>query len=209
VPIFWPGSPNLLADIRLTDRDVILVRGDVDWDQAQALNYIAKLPVTVGGQLLVIPRGFTSVRATIGDRTIRFVNTHLESFSPLVQVPQTQQLLAMLAGETLPTAVVGDLNSEGDGSTTPTYRMMTAAGFADVWPPHGNGETCCHTPDLMSHPSHFDQRIDFILLRGDFGFGPGGIAGSTQSWLTGVRPSERTDSGLWPADHAGIFTSLR
>jgi hypothetical protein len=61
----------------------------------------------------------------------------------------------------------------------------------------------------MSLPSHFDQRIDFILLRGDFGFGPGGIPGSTQSWLTGVRPSERTDSGLWPADHAGIFTSLR
>jgi len=209
VPILFPGSPNGLADIRLTDRDVILVRSDVGWDQAQALNYIAKLPVTVGGQALLIPRGFTSVRATIGDRTIRFVNTHLESFSPLVQVPQTQQLLAMLAGEALPTAVVGDLNSEADGSTTPTYGMMTAAGFADVWPPQGNGETCCHTPDLMNHPSHFDQRIDFVLLRGDFGFGPGGVAGSTQSWLTGVRPSERTDSGLWPSDHAGIFTSVR
>jgi hypothetical protein len=61
----------------------------------------------------------------------------------------------------------------------------------------------------MNHPSHFDQRIDFVLLRGDFGFGPGGVAGSTQSWLTGVRPSERTDSGLWPSDHAGIFTSVR
>lgn len=209
VPILFPGSPNGLADIRLTDRDVILVRGDVGWDQVQALNYIAKLPVSVGGQPLLIPRGFTSVRATIGDRAIRFVNTHLEAFSPLVQVPQAQQLIGMLAGEALPTAVVGDLNSEADGSTTPTYGMLTAAGFTDVWPPRGAGETCCHTPDLMSHPSHFDQRIDFILLRGDFGFGPGGIAGSTQSWLTGVRPSERTDSGLWPSDHAGIFTTIR
>jgi endonuclease/exonuclease/phosphatase family metal-dependent hydrolase len=209
VPILFPGSPNGLADIRLTDRDVILVRGDVGWDQAQALNYIAKLPVNVGGQALLIPRGFTSVRATVGDRTIRFVNTHLEAFSPLVQVPQAQQLIAMLAGETLPTAVVGDLNSEADGSTTPTYGMMTAAGFADVWPPQGNGDTCCHTPGLMQHPSRFDQRIDFVLLRGDFGFRPGGIAGSTQSWLTGVRPSERTASGLWPSDHAGIFTSVR
>ena len=208
VPIVWPGSPNGLADIRLTDRDVILVRGDVGWDQAQALNYIAKLPVTVGGQPLLIPRGFTSVRATIGDRAIRFVNTHLEAFSPLVQVPQAQQLIGMLAGEVLPTAVVGDLNSEADGSTTPSYGLITAAGFEDVWPPRGQGETCCHTPDLMNHPSHFDQRIDFILLR-DFGIGPGGIAGSTQSWLTGVRPSERTDSGLWPSDHAGIFTSVR
>jgi endonuclease/exonuclease/phosphatase family metal-dependent hydrolase len=209
VPIVWPGSPNELADIRLTDRDVILVRGDVAWDQPQALNYAAKLPVTIGGQLLLIPRGFTSVRAVVGDRTFRFANTHLESFSPLVQVPQTQQLLAMLAGETLPTVVVGDLNSEADGSTTPTYGMMTAAGFADVWPPGGKGETCCHAPSLIQHPSHFDQRIDFILLRGDFGFGPGGIAGSTQSWLTGVRPSERTDSGLWPSDHAGILTVVR
>ncbi|MGH7544291.1 MAG: hypothetical protein ACREK7_10170 [Gemmatimonadota bacterium] len=209
VPILFPGSPNGLADIRLTDRDVILVRGDVAWDQVQAPNYIAKLPVNIGGQPLLVPRGFTSVRTTIGDRTLRFVNTHLEAFSPLVQVPQTQQLIGMLAGEALPTAVIGDLNSEADGSTTPTYGMMTAAGFTDVWPPRGRGETCCHTPDLMNHPSHFDQQIDFILLRGDFGFGPGGIAGSTQSWLTGVRPSERTSSGLWPSDHAGIFTAIR
>jgi endonuclease/exonuclease/phosphatase family metal-dependent hydrolase len=209
VPILFPGSPNGLADIRLTDRDVILVRGDVGWDQVQALNYIAKLPVSVGGQPLLVPRGFTSVRATIGDRMLRFVNTHLEAFSPLVQVPQAQQLIGMLAGEVLPTAVVGDFNSEADGSTTPTYGMMTAAGFTDVWPPQGRGETCCHTPDLMNHPSHFDQRIDFILLRGDFGFGPGGIKGSTQSWLTGVRPSERTSSGLWPSDHAGVFTTIR
>lgn len=209
VPIVWPGSPNGLADIRLTDRDVILVRGDVAWDQAQALNYAAKLPVTVGGQLLLIPRGFTSVRAVVGDRTFRFVNTHLEAFSPLVQVPQAQQLLAMLGGEALPTVVVGDLNSEADGSTTSTYGMMIASGFEDAWQPRGQGETCCHAPDLTSQPSHFDERIDFILLRGGFGFGPGGIPGSTQSWLTGVRPSERTDSGLWPSDHAGIVTVVR
>ena len=209
VPIVWPGSPNGLADIRLTDYDVILARGDVDWDQTQALNYVARLPVSIGGQDLSIPRGFTSVRATVGDRTFRFVNTHLESFSPLVQVPQAQQLLAMLASETLPVALVGDLNSEADGSTTPTYGMLRSAGFDDVWPPQGNGDTCCHAPDLRSLPSMFDQRIDFVLLKGDFGFGPGGIPGSTQSWLTGVRPSERTADGLWPSDHAGIFTVVR
>lgn len=209
VPIVWAGSPNGLADIRLTDYDVILARGDVGWDQSQGLNYIAKLPVSIGGQALLIPRGFTSVRATVGDRTFRFVNTHLEAFSPLVQVPQAQQLLAMLAGEALPVALVGDLNSEADGSTTPTYAMLRSAGFDDVWPPQGNGDTCCHAPDLRSLPSRFDQRIDFVLLRGDFGFGPGGIPGSSQSWLTGVRPSERTVSGLWPSDHAGIFTVVR
>jgi len=209
VPIVWAGSPNNLADIRLTDYDVILARGDVDWDQSQGLNYIARLPVSIGGQALSIPRGFTSVRATVGDRTFRFVNTHLEAFSPLVQVPQAQQLLAMLAGETLPVALVGDLNSEADGSTTPTYGMLRDAGFADVWPPQGNGDTCCHAPDLLSLPSMFDQRIDFVLLKGDFGFGPGGIPGSTQSWLTGVRPSERTATGLWPSDHAGIFSVVR
>jgi hypothetical protein len=209
VPIVWPGSPNNLADIRLTDYDVILARGDVEWDAPQALNYIARLPVSIGGQALSIPRGFTSVRATVGDRTFRFANTHLEAFSPLVQVPQAQQLLAMLATETLPVVLVGDLNSEADGSTTPTYGMLRSAGFEDVWPPQGNGDTCCHAPDLRSLPSRFDQRIDFVLLKGDFGFGPGGIPGSTQSWLTGVRPSERTASGLWPSDHAGIFTVVR
>ncbi len=209
VPIVWPGSPNNLADIRLTDFDVILARGDVDWDQPVGLNYVAKLPVSIGGQSLAVPRGLTSVRATVGDRTFRFVNTHLEPFSSLVQAGQTQQLLAMLTGETLPVALVGDLNSEADGSTTPTYGLLRNAGFEDVWPPQGNGETCCHAPDLRSLPSRFDQRIDFVLLKGDFGYGPGGIPGSTQSWLTGVRPSARTASGLWPSDHAGILTIVR
>ena len=38
VPIVWPGSPNGLADIRLTDRDVILVRSGwvPRWDNREA-----------------------------------------------------------------------------------------------------------------------------------------------------------------------------
>lgn len=209
MPMIFTGSPIGLADVRLTDRDVILVRGDVAWNDAQAGNYAAKFPLPVGGTTIVVARGWTSIRARIEDRELRFVNTHLEAFVPAIQVLQAQELLAMLASETDPVALVGDLNSEADGSTTPSYGMAIAAGFADAWLPRGRGETCCHEPDLRIMPSHFDERIDFVLLRGDFGLGSPGLEGGVHSELTGIRPSERTPDGLWPSDHAGIVTTLR
>lgn len=209
VPMVFAGSPTGLADVRLTDHDVILVRSDVAWTDAQAANYAAQLPLSVAGMTILVPHGWTSVRATVNDREFRFVNTHLEAFAPVIQVLQAQELLGMLASETGPVALVGDLNSEADGSTTPSYGMMIAAGFADAWLPRGRGETCCHEPDLRNMPSHLVERIDFVLLRGNFGFGPRGLTGGAHSELTGTRPSERTPEGLWPSDHAGIVTTLR
>ena len=96
-----------------------------------------------------------------------------------------------------------------DGSTTPTYGLITGAGFTDVWPPQGGGFTCCHDDDLRNLRADLDQRIDFVFLRWDFGFGPPGILGAVQSELLGDKPSDRTPDGLYPSDHAGLVTAIR
>lgn len=209
VPMFFPASPTGLADIRLTDFDVILVRDDVPWSDAQSANFAAKFPVQVGPITLLVPRGWSSVDVTIEGRDFRFVNTHLEAFVPAVQVGQAQELLAILAAEPLPTVLVGDFNSQADGSTTPTYGMIVGAGFADTWSPRGRGFTCCHAPDLRNMTADLDQRIDFVFLRGDFGFDPPGVGDPFQGSLVGHKPSDRSLTGLWPSDHVGVATTLR
>jgi hypothetical protein len=209
VPMFFPASPTGLADIRLTDFDVILARDDVSWSDAQSANFVAKFPVQIGPITLFVPRGWSSVDVTIEGRDFRFVNTHLEAFVPAVQVGQAQELLAILAAEPLPTALVGDFNSEADGSTTPTYGMVVGAGFTDAWEPRGRGFTCCHAHDLLNPVADLDQRIDFVFLRGDFGFDPPGVGGPFQGSLVGHKPSDRSSTGLWPSDHVGVATRLQ
>jgi hypothetical protein len=52
----------------------------------------------------------------------------------------------------------------------------------------------------MSFPSALNQRIDLVLLRGAIGV--------DEVNLIGDRPDDRTPSGLWPADHAGLVAKL-
>lgn len=210
VPIIVSLSPLDLDDIRLVDRDVILVRSDVGWSDPESQNFLARFSLTVGGFTIEVIRGWSAVDVLAGDTGFRFVNTHLETFVPQIQVLQAQQLLGVLAAELLPVAMVGDFNSEADGSTTPTYGMVTElGGFTDAWPPQGGGFTCCHADDLTNLQADLDQRIDFVFLRGDFGLGPPGFLGGVQSELLGDKPSDRTPSGLYPSDHVGIVTAIQ
>ena len=210
VPIIVSVAPLDLDDIRLVDRDVILVRSDISWSNPQSSNFIARIPISLGGFSLDILRGWSAIDVTAAGTAFRFVNTHLETFVPAVQVAQAQELLAVLAAETRPVAMVGDFNSEADGSTTPTYGLVVeTGGFRDAWPPQGQGFTCCHDPDLLNLRADLDQRIDFVFLRGDFGFGPPGFLGAVQGSLIGDKPSDRTPSGLYPSDHTGIATTIR
>lgn len=210
VPVIVSLSPLDLDDVRLVDRDVILVRSDVVWSDPESENFIARFSLTVGGFTIEVIRGWSAVDILTGDAAFRFVNTHLETFAPQVQVLQAQQLLGVLASEPLPIAMVGDFNSEADGSTTPTYGLVVElGGFTDAWPPQGRGFTCCHDPDLRNLRPELDQRIDFVFLRGDFGLGPPGFQGGVQSALLGDKPSDRTTSGLYPSDHVGIVTTIR
>jgi endonuclease/exonuclease/phosphatase family metal-dependent hydrolase len=196
-------------DVRATDRDVILVNHDrrpkVKVTGAQAASFAARLVVPTPAGPIAIPRGWTAVDLKLRGERFRVVNTHLEASSALAQVAQAQELLAGPAATGLPTLLVGDFNSRADGTGTPTYGLLRAAGFADAWSdvhPGDPGLTCCWEPPLLSPVPPFDERIDLVLARG--GFDP------LAAEIVGEDPlADRTPSGLFHSDHAGVVATLR
>ena len=103
---------------------------------------------------------------------------------------------------TLPVVFVGDFNSI-PGS--PAYNKFINAGFADAWSlkrPGNPGFTCCQNTTVNNPTSQLSERIDLILFRG-------GAIQVVDIDLVGEKPSDRTSSGLWPSDHAGVVAKLK
>jgi endonuclease/exonuclease/phosphatase family metal-dependent hydrolase len=199
---------NTGDDLRLTFRNVILARTDLPASElklsnAQTGNFATNLVVPLGGQAFTILRGWAAVDVKVRGKSLRFVTTHLEAFSELVQVAQADEVLAGPANTNLPVVLVGDFNSNANGSGTATYGNLITAGFADAWPlaRADSGFTCCQAEDLRNETSLLSERIDLALFRGDFTVDEVDILGETAA--------DRTDSGLWPSDHAGIVATLR
>ena len=53
-----------------------------------------------------------------------------------------------------------------------------------------------------------DQRIDFILVRDEEGRSDESILESVFAIVVGDELEDRTPSGLWPSDHAGVVARL-
>jgi endonuclease/exonuclease/phosphatase family metal-dependent hydrolase len=205
-----PLSPTLL--LRATDRIAVLRRTDVEILGSASANYVAQYnlgPVT-------LKRGWIRVSADYEGERYNFITTHLESqrLAP-VQAGQAAELIQSVSvGLQGLTIVSGDLNSDaanpGAPSWTPTYDAMMAAGFSDLWI-HGKGRrpgyTCCEDPDLLNAASTLDERIDFVLARD--GLPANGLQGSMHIEIVGEEQADRTVSGLWRADHAGLVAELR
>src|SRR5207249_3404455 len=141
--------------------------------------------------------------ANIAGRSVRVITTHLESYNDASQVAQGEERAADPGQTTLPTVLLGDLNSRADGSGTPTHANLLAAGFRDAWTqahPNDIGLTCCHGDDLRQLGGPFYSRIDYVLVRNGFRAVAAGIVGADQA--------DRI-SGLWPSDHAGVWARLR
>jgi hypothetical protein len=204
------GNP-IIDFVRLLDADAILVRGDVITTSTIKGCYQAALPVEGLG---MVTRGYVSVAATVDTRTVRFVCTHLESFEELIRLPQAQELAQVFQNETLPMIVVGDFNTLTPGPDNPfndaTYQFMTqTAGYSDSWVYNlfgnqGSGFTSPHASDLRNPYPNLVERIDLILVR-NFGKPAGrNTIGPVQAEVLGDELRERTPSGLWPSDHAGV-----
>lgn len=204
--------PSALGvDVRLTDRDVILARTELPTSHLKISNVVERnfetaltLPTPIPGVSFTALRGWNSVDVKWRGKSFTFVNTHLEAFSGPVQVAQGNELLAAIAGSPHPVILVGDLNSAADGSSTPTYANVVAASFADSWSavhPGAPGYTCCQAPHLLNPVSLLHERIDLIMFRG--------AVGAVSSEVVGDEPADRTLSGRWPSDHAGVVSTLR
>jgi endonuclease/exonuclease/phosphatase family metal-dependent hydrolase len=216
------GTISDASDVRLTMRDVLLKRAD---DRVKVLasgsgQYAARLPFSVAGVTFTFIRGYNWADVRVGAKNLRLVNTHLESQTSFYALAQAHELLAGPANTPGKTVVVlCDCNSDPLNHTTkpgdPTphaapYEFMTGpGGFTDEWlqwAPAEQGWTSGFS-ELANDPdtSAIDHRIDLVLARG----ADGQALPADQGRIVGVDPANRTATGLWPSDHAGVVLRLR
>lgn len=190
--------------VGLQDRDVVLVRtGDpaLSVSNPTSGTYEHALTVQVAGLPITVKRGWAAVDATAGARRLRVVATHLEAYSDPTRDAQATELLALVQSSTAPTLVLGDVNSPASGTGSATYDLVRHAGLGDAWAaanPGSPGFTCCRSADLRT--GTLDQRIDMIFTSGAFAV--------QRASIVGTAPSDRTVSGRWPSDHAGVLATL-
>ena len=164
------------------------------------------------------------------------MNTHLEERAqdimpedpdPLIsaiQALQAQELVGILSDETLPTVVVGDFNSDPRDPVisdpglpfdiVPPYKQMLFNGYSDAWRLNllkflnPDGFTCCQDERLNNSISALDDRIDFIFVRNRTEGGSLSSVGPVFAVVVADEPRDRTESGLWPSDHAGVVARI-
>ncbi len=207
--------PTEGIDLRITDSDVILVRSDLPRPQlrvsnAQVHQYRAKF--AYGSPMLgelVVPRGWMSLDVNVLNKAFRFVNTHMESTYPglpngaTTQLAQIDELMAELAGSTVPVILAGDFNSNAEPGPEQTggVEKIVAAGFNDCWALLHPGDPGYTWPlfgeDQMSGPKTPNERIDLIF------------AGGFLSRKFEVLSAERTGMEMpWASDHAGVVAKV-
>ncbi len=202
-----PGVTSTgLVDIRLTDRDVLLARANTYFtlSNTNGTQFVAKLPLTTPFGTSNISRSWVSVDVSFdnGDE-VRVVSTHLEALSPVIQELQADELIDWSGNTHLPIIFIGDFNSNAAGTGTKTYTKLKDVDFIDAWVIKGKGTgfTCCQADDLLNQNSSLTERIDLVMFRGNFEVKDIGIVGNSQN--------DRTISGLWPSDHAGVVANLK
>ena len=195
-----------LDDVRLTDRDAILVRTDLPHDQLrirnpQHGNYTNVLQIPSLG--LSVFRGWCSADMTVRGERFRFICTHLEEETvPQIQLLQAEELLNGPAGVDSPVMIAGDFNADTlHRNGTLTYDAMIGAGFTDSWAAlhrHNlaGGLTWGHDEFLADPSQALVWRIDLVLFRGG-NFVP------TEADVLDISLN-RTQPPLWASDHAAV-----
>ena len=193
-------APTLLGlDVRTTDRQAILVRQGTPFRNARGALYSVLLPLSVLGQPLLVPRGWTAIELNVGGEWISVFNTHTESFYAPVRVAQGMELAGILSATTGKAALLGDLNSLPGSEAAAS---VASAGFTDSWAdlhPKKPGFTCCFPESLDQTEPGLDQRIDYVFVRD---LKPLTIE------ILGARPFDHR-TGLWPSDHAGVVATAK
>ena len=209
------GAPHV-RDIRLLQQDAILVKAglgdEVHLTNAQSANYESKLVIPTGlGQRFMVNRGWLSVDAVVNRRAFRFVNTHLEAFDPIIRLQQAEELIASdgpIGSAAGPVILVGDLNTGPDlpvEANEWAFWALVAYGLVDTWELAHPGDPGCTSGfnELLTDPTAegaLEHRVDHVMTTA----GVGVLA----SRIYGIDPDNRTSSGLWPSDHAGVAATL-
>jgi hypothetical protein len=199
-------------DARLVMHDVILARKgtDVKLGKTAKGHFDTRYSASISGVVINVDRGWASVEAKLGDEKFRFVDSHLEAFGdPTIREAQAKELVAGPLDTKKQVILVGDLNSGttrrhnigrpelGHDPNDPlAFKVFKKAKFKD----NGAVQSCCY-PDMFDGTFEFTHTVDHVLTR------PG--LKTTDSYVTGNDPGERTPSGLWPSDHGGVVSTLQ
>ena len=190
-------------DIRLTQQNAILARTDLPADKLQLSNpmkavYAVNTPIDLLGTQIFDTRGWVSVDAKVSGSTIRFIDTHLDSYVPAVRQAQIAELLTGPANTGRKVVLVGDLNAEPQSNVIDQVR---AAGLKDNWliAGKGAGPTCCQPEKLKNKKSSLDRRIDYVFTEAGLQV--------RKTKRVGHETSDRV-GGLWPSDHAGVVSTF-
>ena len=207
-----PGVDLLLPttdgfEVHFEDALAILMRvpaaGEaLTWSNPRAERFSQNIPAQIGGQRLTLSRQWASVDISINHQPVRFINTHVEYADPNISAAQCKELLAGPAEPRgRPVLLVGDFNAPAEESQT--WKMLTAAGFADAFHEAGTGPgaTWGQAEDLRNPTSQLQQRLDWILYRGP--------ARAVSATVVGADAHDRTPEGMWPSDHAGVLARLQ
>jgi len=188
-----------LEDVRLTDREVILVNRDskarISNPQTGAFDINIVFPS--GFEIL---RGWAAVDVTVKERTFRFVSTHLEADHPDVRLAQAAEILQGPTATHLPVVLVGDFNYDLDApgaeGTSIFLALLQSAGFSLLAPGTAGDSTCCHDELLVDAAATLTERLDLVLHRGPYE-------------TTHQRILDPRQDGLWGSDHAAVYAKIR
>lgn len=216
------GNP-VFMDVRLTDHDVILAQKSIKTKNSVAQNFQFNLQIPIDSFFIDFTRGYTMVDAKVRGQWYRVANTHLELPGPdglsLIQAIQAQELIGVLSLSDLPVVLLGDFNSSPEDpvdpytGAVPPYMQLVASDFADVWLHRfgkpSPGYTCCQDELLDNETSLLNMRIDHLFVRAADG-DPKVLQGAFVLANTiGDKVGDKTPSGLWPSDHAGVWGRIK
>jgi endonuclease/exonuclease/phosphatase family metal-dependent hydrolase len=216
------------TDVRLTDRDVILVRSDLAVEYPVKAAFSVNLPIALDTYLGPFPatyvaeftRSWGKIDVTVKDQSYRVVNTHLEvgnyftdETDPLNQIQGAQAFeLGMIAASLeAPVIVMGDMNSSPaspDPDPRPAYDVLSQFPLLDLWTVRHDmsdeyGFTFGQNELVNNEESLMFERIDYVL--GNF---DGFETDKVKVKVVGDEPYDKTPSGLWPSDHAGVAAKI-
>ena len=204
-------------DVRLTMRDVILVRKGLKRFKVRRTsgdNFDARLTLPTQVGPVDVIRGWTALDATWKGKKFRVVNTHLEAFLPDARLAQAEELVARggPARKKGTVFIIGDLNSDPRGDPPDEdadpvpYNAITDFGFFDTWILKNKrkpGFSCCMNQENIMDPppAPFDHRIDHILVNRKLKV--------IRTRIVGNDRKNRSSGGLWPSDHGGLASTVR
>jgi endonuclease/exonuclease/phosphatase family metal-dependent hydrolase len=216
------SSPTDASDVRLTMRDAVLMKVDPGLTvlNTGGANYATRFTVGVGSVIYTFLRGYVWADVRAGSKTLRFIDTHLESEFSIFALGQAMELLAGPAQTNTTVVIACDCNSDplnhsGKPPIDPTphsapYDFIVGHGFIDEWlqfAPASAGWTS-GLSQFVNDPTAdgFDHRIDMVFVR----TADGQIASVDKGEVTGTDVSDRDPAtGLWPSDHGGVVVRLR